>query len=565
MKQLTIILLGLIGIAYGQSNPTSAKTRFVNGLYVGTKLDAYFNSADSNAIYWRADSVVMAKYKGTARALAFSGDLAPYKLIADTFFTGGYTTRARLKQYGDSLGAAKANTSLNNVNGVLSSTYGGAGIINGILKANGSGVVSAAVAGDITTLISGTYVDLTTNQTVAGIKTFSNNVLLTSATDQNIYTIINRVNTAPTFDAATLYRTNGANNWGIGVLGNALGSTTDFALRNLSTNTTTLRANYATNEITLGGALSGTSLSMSGGLTSGNTGGSDGSLTLKRASDGLSVGSFSVIGASSLAKLSTAYTFLTFETESTERARFVANRFLLNTTTDNGTDALQVAGSGLFSGKLEILNSIEGEYFRAGGGTISGRSLTFSNYTISGLAGIGHRINAPNAGANLSLAIAGTDALTIASTGTATFSSSVTASSLIKSGGTSTQALIADGSVQTLTSGTYTPTLTGVSNVSSISAPSSSFELAHYTRIGNIVTVSGTVLVTPTNTATLTEFTISIPISSSYTKNGPVFGASQKAFLSGQVVPTSGNASFVFDSVTNSENRFSYSFSYTVN
>lgn len=73
MKRILILIIGLIGVAYGQSAPTSAKTRFVNGIYLGTKLDAYFNTADSNAIYWRADSVVMAKYKGTARALAFVG------------------------------------------------------------------------------------------------------------------------------------------------------------------------------------------------------------------------------------------------------------------------------------------------------------------------------------------------------------------------------------------------------------------------------------------------------------------------------------------------------------
>jgi len=83
MKRILILIIGLIGVAYGQSSPTSAKTRFVNGLYVGTKLDSYFNAADSNAIYWRADSVVMAKYKGTARALAFavSGGYLP---ILDT-------------------------------------------------------------------------------------------------------------------------------------------------------------------------------------------------------------------------------------------------------------------------------------------------------------------------------------------------------------------------------------------------------------------------------------------------------------------------------------------------
>jgi len=83
MKRILILIIGLIGVAYGQSSPTSSKTRFVNGLYLGTKLDSYFAAADSNALYWRADSVVMAKYKGTARALAFavSGGYLP---ILDT-------------------------------------------------------------------------------------------------------------------------------------------------------------------------------------------------------------------------------------------------------------------------------------------------------------------------------------------------------------------------------------------------------------------------------------------------------------------------------------------------
>jgi len=106
MKRILILIIGLIGVAYGQYSPTSAKSRFVNGLALGTKLDSYFNTADSNAIYWRADSVVMAKYKGTARALAFASALGSYKLVADTFFTAGYTTRARTKQQIDSLGSS---------------------------------------------------------------------------------------------------------------------------------------------------------------------------------------------------------------------------------------------------------------------------------------------------------------------------------------------------------------------------------------------------------------------------------------------------------------------------
>jgi len=77
---------------------------------------------------------------------------------------------------------------------------------------------------------------------------------------------------------------------------------------------------------------------------------------------------------------------------------------------------------------LEVLGLNEGEYFRGGAGTISGRSLAFSNYTISGTVGVGHRINAQNAGGALSFAVGGTDRLTIASTGAATFSNDVIAS-----------------------------------------------------------------------------------------------------------------------------------------
>lgn len=74
MKRIILIFLGLFSLAYGQTSKTGAKTFFVNGLWMGTKLDSYFNSADSNAIYWRADSLVMAKYRGTARALSFRDD-----------------------------------------------------------------------------------------------------------------------------------------------------------------------------------------------------------------------------------------------------------------------------------------------------------------------------------------------------------------------------------------------------------------------------------------------------------------------------------------------------------
>ena len=60
----------------------------------------------------------------------------------------------------------------------------------------------------------------------------------------------------------------------------------------------------------------------------------------------------------------------------------------------------------------------------------------------------------------------------------------------------------------TLASGVYTPTMAGVANIDSLTAYT-----AFWTRVGNIVTVSGRVDVDPTSANTTTNFTISYPIS----------------------------------------------------
>ena len=62
-----------------------------------------------------------------------------------------------------------------------------------------------------------------------------------------------------------------------------------------------------------------------------------------------------------------------------------------------------------------------------------------------------------------------------------------------------------------LASGTYTPTLTGVTNVSSSTA-----RLATYMRVGNTVTVAGQIDVTPTANNTQTIIGISLPIASNF-------------------------------------------------
>lgn len=64
----------------------------------------------------------------------------------------------------------------------------------------------------------------------------------------------------------------------------------------------------------------------------------------------------------------------------------------------------------------------------------------------------------------------------------------------------------------TLTSGTYTPTLTNTTNVAS----STSYQ-AQYLRVGSVVTVSGRVNITPTAATTNTVLGLSLPIASNFT------------------------------------------------
>jgi hypothetical protein len=63
------------------------------------------------------------------------------------------------------------------------------------------------------------------------------------------------------------------------------------------------------------------SLAVSGAASIGGIGVSDGSLSLKRQSDGLSVVDFNIDGVNSVSNLNTAYSTIVFKTENTERMR----------------------------------------------------------------------------------------------------------------------------------------------------------------------------------------------------------------------------------------------------
>lgn len=71
------------------------------------------------------------------------------------------------------------------------------------------------------------------------------------------------------------------------------------------------------------------------------------------------------------------------------------------------------------------------------------------------------------------------------------------------------------GAVTTVEAGTYTPTVNGVSNISSISSDPCS-----YLRVGSVVSVACRVLITCTSaSATSSEFNMSLPVASNFTDN----------------------------------------------
>ena len=162
-----------------------------------------------------------------------------------------------------------------------------------------------------------------------------------------------------------------------------------------------------------------------------------------------------------------------------------SGRVLIKTTTDNGQDAFQVAGSGLFTGTLTsglnvTVNGSGAGYYQAAtilkSGTANNPELRalgtymfnegtdktwFSGnpYNDADRFIIG-RITGTTFNEQAADPAAASVYLSIASTGAATFSSSVTASSFIRSGGSSNELLAANGSV--VTAGTNITIIGGV-------------------------------------------------------------------------------------------------------
>jgi len=118
-----------------------------------------------------------------------------------------------------------------------------------------------------------------------------------------------------------------------------------------------------------------------------------------------------------------------------------------------------------------------------------------------------------------------------------------------------------------LAHGTYTPTLTGVANVSSSTA-----RLATYMRVGNTVTVAGQMDITPTSNNTQTRIRISLPVASNFSTAYQVGGTASTipnsaatAHVGGIIADaTNDDAEMDYYETNGVVDTFSYTFTYQV-
>ena len=118
---------------------------------------------------------------------------------------------------------------------------------------------------------------------------------------------------------------------------------------------------------------------------------------------------------------------------------------------------------------------------------------------------------------------------------------------------------------QYIASGTYTPSLTALSNVTS-----SVVAVCQYMRVGNVVTVSGRINVTPTATATTSNFLLSLPIASTIANTSNLGGTgafdTNAVINSVSIIGNVGNnkAYFQFISSGTSSTPLAFSFTYVI-
>jgi hypothetical protein len=244
--------------------------------------------------------------------------------------------------------------------------------------------------------------------------------------------------------------------------------------------------------------------------------------------------------------------------------KFTASGFIGNSQIfDNGTNVgigtaspaalLDVNGNGRFgnvgsasASLITFVNNANG--FQFGFNSTTNQRFVWNNggvseiMTLLGTGNLGIGYTAPAA----KLAVSGTTLINtntdngvdrLQVNGSVTASGTLTAATIVKSGGTSSQALMANGSLLTLISGSYVPALSNISNTSNLSV----LDSCTYERVGDIVTVYFQVIGNCTASA-LNSFKISIPVGGAFTTTTQCIGSamstgstSQAAYINSEV------------------------------
>lgn len=114
--------------------------------------------------------------------------------------------------------------------------------------------------------------------------------------------------------------------------------------------------------------------------------------------------------------------------------------------------------------------------------------------------------------------------------------------------------------VDLLDSGTYTPTLAIVANLTAVTA----FK-CQWLRVGNVVTVGGRFDADPTTTALFTSLTISLPVATTTTAASDIAGTAAAPSVAGQCAAIFASSSlatvgWVAGDVTNQDWYFTFSY-----
>lgn len=141
------------------------------------------------------------------------------------------------------------------------------------------------------------------------------------------------------------------------------------------------------------------------------------------------------------------------------------------------------------------------------------------------------------------------------------------ATTLLDAATTSLKGLMSAGDkakLDVITSGTYTPTLTNVTNLDASTAYS-----CQYLRVGDVVTVTGRVDIDPTTTALSTRLNISLPIASDFTALNECAGAASAFTVAGQCAAiiadaTNNEATMRWKASDTSNVAMMFSFSYRI-